>query len=45
MPLVYGRLPCAHGAALACALLTGQPVPWVSFCQALLMANKFVFVD
>ena len=43
--LVYGRPPRAEEASLARAFLAGQPVPWVPFCQALLMANEFVFVD
>ena len=43
--LVYGRPPRTGEASLARSFLAGQPVPWVSFCQALLMANEFVFVD
>jgi mono/diheme cytochrome c family protein len=43
--LVYGRAPREEEASLARGFLAGRPVPWVPFCQALLMANEFVFVD
>ena len=43
--LVYSRAPRAEEASLARAFLTQQPVPWAPFCQALLLANEFVFVD
>jgi hypothetical protein len=43
--IAYGRRPSAEEAALARSFLAVQPASWVSFCQALLLANEFVFVD
>jgi hypothetical protein len=43
--LAYGRPVSAEELSLARAFLAARPVPWVSFCQALLLANEFVFVD
>ena len=38
--LIYGGLPCAHGATLACDLLTGWPGPWAWLYHALFMDDK-----
>jgi hypothetical protein len=43
--IAYGRGPSADEAALARSFLAARPAPWTSFCQALLLANEFVFVD
>ncbi|MFO0888519.1 MAG: PSD1 and planctomycete cytochrome C domain-containing protein [Isosphaeraceae bacterium] len=43
--LAYGRPPTPEESSLARAFLSAEPVPWVSFCQALLLGNEFAFID